>query len=196
MIITNPAKDIGVASSDEQLVQACLDDNQEAWGALVNKYRNLIFSVPIKLGLSRDDASEVFQNVCLTLISELRRIREPRTLAAWLIRVTAHECFHWRRKNNRLKAVDLNSLESEVNVPAGLTDVMIDQLRREQILREAISELPTRCNVLIRMLFFTTPALPYEEIAGQLGLAKGSIGFIRMRCLKRLRRYLEQKGFR
>jgi len=196
MIITNLPNDLGVASPDEQLVQACLEDNQEAWGALVNKYRNLIFSVPIKLGLSRDDASEVFQNVCLTLISELRRIREPRTLAAWLIQVTAHECFHWRRKNHRHKAVDLNASERELHVPAGLTDVMIDQLRREQILREAIAELPPRCNVLIRMLFFTTPALPYEEIAVQLGLAKGSIGFIRMRCLKRLRRYLEQKGFR
>jgi DNA-directed RNA polymerase specialized sigma24 family protein len=46
------------------------------------------------------------------------------------------------------------------------------------------------------MLFFTTPAVPYEEVAKLLGVAKGSIGFIRMQCLERLRRHLVNKGFR
>lgn len=196
MIISNPLKDISVRSPDEQLVHECLEGNQAAWRALVDKYRKLIFSVPIKLGLSRDDAGEVFQNVCLTMISELRRLREPRTLAAWLIQVSAHESFHWRRKNCRYKPVDLDASVRELREPAELTDVILDELRQEQILRDAISELPARCNALIRMLFFTTPALPYEDIASELGLAKGSIGFIRMRCLKRLRRNLEQKGLR
>jgi RNA polymerase sigma factor (sigma-70 family) len=196
MISSAFLKDISVSSPDEQLVQECLEDNQAAWSALVDKYRNLIFSIPIKLGLSRDEASEVFQNVCLTLISELRRLREPRTLAAWLIQVTAHESFHWRRKNCRHMPVDLEASARELTVPAQVSDIMLDQLRQEQALREAIAELPPRCNTLIRMLFFTIPALPYEDIANKLGLAKGSIGFIRMRCLQRLRRNLEHKGFR
>ena len=33
------------------------------------------------------------------------------------------------------------------------------------------------------MLFFETPARPYQEVARRLGLAAGSIGFIRGRCL-------------
>ena len=45
------------------------------------------------------------------------------------------------------------------------------------------------------MLFFETPARPYDEIAKELGLATGSIGFIRGRCLAQLRKQLEKKGF-
>ena len=60
------------------------------------------------------------------------------------------------------------------------------------MLREALSELPPRCRELIRMLFFETPPVPYEEVARNLGLATGSVGFIRMRCLKRLRKRLER----
>jgi DNA-directed RNA polymerase specialized sigma24 family protein len=63
-------------------------------------------------------------------------------------------------------------------------------------LREAVARLSPRCRELIRLLFFEIPARPYEEVARHLGLAKGSIGFIRMRCLERLRRLLEEKGFR
>ena len=61
---------------------------------------------------------------------------------------------------------------------------------------EAVLAMPPRCRELIGMLFFETPARPYLEIARRLGLALGSIGFIRGRCLTRLRRELEKKGFR
>jgi DNA-directed RNA polymerase specialized sigma24 family protein len=55
--------------------------------------------------------------------------------------------------------------------------------------------MPARCVQMIHMLFFETPARPYGEIAKALGLAEGSIGFIRGRCLSRLRKHLETKGF-
>jgi DNA-directed RNA polymerase specialized sigma24 family protein len=48
---------------------------------------------------------------------------------------------------------------------------------------------------MIRMLFFEQPPLRYAEVAQRLHLAPGSIGFIRGRCLKRLKQVLEKKGF-
>jgi hypothetical protein len=37
--------------------------------------------------------------------------------------------------------------------------------------------------------------MPYNEVAKRLRLAKGSIGFIRGRCLKRMKKILEERGF-
>jgi DNA-directed RNA polymerase specialized sigma24 family protein len=48
---------------------------------------------------------------------------------------------------------------------------------------------------MIDLLFFEQPPLRYAEVASRLGLAPGSIGFIRGRCLKRLKKYLEERGF-
>src|SRR4051812_9894655 len=54
--------DISPASwSDERLVAECVNGNEEAWTALIEKYKNLIFSIPVKLGFSREDAGEIFQ---------------------------------------------------------------------------------------------------------------------------------------
>ena len=39
------------------------------------------------------------------------------------------------------------------------------------------------------------PPVPYNEVARRLNLATGSIGFIRGRCLKRLKKLLQEKGF-
>ena len=72
---------------------------------------------------------------------------------------------------------------------------MLLQLEKEQMVRNAISELSPRCERMVRMLFFETPPRPYEEIAKELGIATGSIGFIRGRCLVKLKQQLENMGF-
>jgi DNA-directed RNA polymerase specialized sigma24 family protein len=73
---------------------------------------------------------------------------------------------------------------------------MLVHVKDEQLLREAVTAMPPRCRDVIQMLFFETPARPYREVAAALGLAGGSIGFIRGRCLTRLRRELLRLGFR
>jgi hypothetical protein len=48
---------------------------------------------------------------------------------------------------------------------------------------------------MINLLFFENPPLAYHQVAQKLKLATGSIGFIRGRCLKKLRKALEERGF-
>ena len=182
---------------DTRLVRECRNGNEEAWAALLDKYKNLIFSIPIKRGLPRDEAADVFQRVCVLLLAELPHLREPKALPMWLIRVTSRECTRWRRQEHPEAARDTVDAETAA-LPDDkpLADELLGRLKEEQSLRDAVQTLPPRCRELIAMLFFETPARPYQEIATQLGLAAGSIGFIRGRCLTRLRRELEKKGFR
>src|SRR4029077_14183632 len=69
-------------------------------------------------------------------------------------------------------------------------EAILREAENEQGLRQVISELPPRCRELVRMLFFEEPPRPYQEIAATLGIASGSIGFIRQRRLERLRERL------
>jgi hypothetical protein len=48
---------------------------------------------------------------------------------------------------------------------------------------------------MVRLLFFEIPPRPYETVAEELGMATGSIGAIRGRCLAYLRKHLEKRGF-
>ena len=184
-----------VASSDVRLVRDCLRGREEAWSALIHKYKNLIFSIPIKYGLSRDDAADVFQGVCLGLLSELPKLREPRALPKWLMQVTAHKCLHWRRQQLRLVSSDSEDAGiPEIEVPAA-ADRLLLEAEQEQIVREALTGLAPRCRRLVQMLFFEEPVRSYQDIAATLGVAVGSIGFIRQRCLDRLRRRLDEMEF-
>jgi RNA polymerase sigma factor (sigma-70 family) len=179
---------------DEILVRECLNGNEQAWAALIDKYKKLIFSIAIKYGFSPDDANEIFQAVCLTLLRELSQIREPRALAAWLIRTAAHKCKRYRRDQ---KMYTDDPINENLNTGADqIPEKLVQELEREQILREAINEQQPECRQLIHLLFFSHPPLRYDEAAQALGLATGSIGATRIRCLEKLRRSLQKRGFR
>lgn len=178
---------------DERLVRECLNGNPDAWSALIDKYKRLIYSIPIKYELSREDANDIFQSVCLDLYSELPRLREPRALAKWLMQTTLHKCIRSKRQQNRFSHEDVPD-EPAANDPAA--DIIISAVEQEQMLRDSIASLPERCARMIRMLFFEVPVKPYDEVARELGLATGSIGFIRGRCLERLKKILVSKGWK
>jgi RNA polymerase sigma factor (sigma-70 family) len=181
---------------DDRLVSECLKGHQEAWAALLDKYKNLIFSIPIKLGLY-EDAADIFQAVCLDLLTGLPKLRQPRALPKWLMQTCYHHCLASRRKSEKqvqLSDENEEDLAADENV-ASLPHELLVEVEQAQMVRDALSELSPRCEHMIRMLFFETPPRPYEEVAKELGIATGSIGFIRGRCLGKLKRELEEKGF-
>jgi RNA polymerase sigma factor (sigma-70 family) len=183
-------------SSDEQLVAQCLKGNEEAWSALIDKYKNLIYSIPVKMEMNQD-AGDIFQAVCLELLKELPNLREPRALPKWLMQTCYHKCLRYKKTAER--QIQFGEDEGENKLLANdnprMPEEMLAQLEREQVLRNVLSQLPPRCAQMIRMLFFEIPPRPYQDVAKQLGLASGSIGFIRGRCLNRLKKHLEKMGF-
>ena len=183
--------------SDSRLVRECIKGSEAAWAALLEKYKRLIYSIPVKYGLSTDEATDVFQETCLALLSELPRLRDPRALPKWLIQVTSHKCVKHKRRHERTDAMDVTAghLIEVADTGQGSDQLMLE-VEREQALRDAVSALSPRCQRLIQMLFFESPPRPYQEIARMLNLACGSIGFIRGRCLDRLRTQLHRNGFR
>jgi DNA-directed RNA polymerase specialized sigma24 family protein len=58
-----------------------------------------------------------------------------------------------------------------------------------------MASLSAQCRQLVQLLFYESPSRPYSEVAAQLGLAIGSVGFTRQKCIDRLRRRLDDLGF-
>jgi len=181
-------------TSDVELIRRCLDGQEAAWNELIDKYKALIYSVPVKYGLQPQEAADVFQGTCIELLTRLKELREPRALPKWLIQVAHHRCYHLRRQEKRFVSRDSEVDLPDTEVPA-IADSLLRQTEEEQMLREAMAKLEPRCRKLIEMLFFEIPARPYAEVASELNLATGSIGLTRQKCMERLRKQLDSLGF-
>jgi RNA polymerase sigma factor (sigma-70 family) len=187
-------KKVAPAWDDTRLVKECLRGNEEAWSLLIEKYKALIYSIPVKYGLPPQEAADVFQATCAELLVRLPELREPRALPKWLMQVAHHECYRWKRQQQRMVSRDAEPDLPEPETPA-IAESVIQQTQEEQMLREAMSSLSPQCRRLVELLFFETPARPYADVAKELGLAVGSIGFTRQKCMDRLRRQLDALGF-
>src|SRR5205807_7005945 len=84
------------ARSDAELIAACLGGDGDAWEVLVNRYRRLIYSIPFKWGLQREDANEIFQAVWLDCFQELHLLRDIDRLQAWLVRIAVRKCYRMK----------------------------------------------------------------------------------------------------
>ena len=193
-VVTKARKKPPAAWSDTRLVKACLSGDEEAWSSLIDKYKALIYSIPVKYGLSRQEAADVFQATCTELLVRLPELREPRALPKWLMQVAHHESYRWKRQSQRTVSRDAETDLPEPTTPA-IAESLFQQTQEEQMLREAMTVLTPQCHRLVELLFFETPSRPYTEVAAELGLAVGSIGFTRQKCLERLRVQLDELGF-
>jgi RNA polymerase sigma factor (sigma-70 family) len=181
---------------DARLVRECIGGSEQAWAALLDKYKNLIFSIPLKRGIPHDAAGDIFQRVCLLMLAELAHLKKAEALPMWLIRVTGHECQRWLRRERVYSADDPDPDIAAAQDDRPLPEEVLGQLSEEQALRDAVRGLSPRCRELVAMLFFEDPPRSYLEAARQLGLAGGSVAFLRARCLARLRRALSKTRFR
>ncbi len=194
-VTSGDAEKEAAVRGDDELVADCLKGGEEAWAELVDKYKNLIFSIPIKYGFSRDEAADIFQEVCMNLLSDLKNVREPKALPKWIIMVTSHKCYHAKAKSQRLVSSDSEkSPVDSIEVPP-VGDKLVEEAETEQRIREAVAAMSPRCQQLVQMLFFEEPSRPYKAIANSLGISTGSIGFMRQQCLDRLRTRLKGKLF-
>jgi len=179
--------------NDTRLVRECLSGNEQAWSLLIEKYKALIYSIPVKYGLPPQEAADVFQATCMELLTRLPQLREPGALPKWLMQVAYHQCYRWKRQSQRMVSRDTQPDLPEAETPA-VAEALVQQTQEEQMLREAMAVLAPKCRRLIELLFFETPSRPYREVASELGLAVGSIGFTRQKCIDRLRRRLSELG--
>lgn len=179
--------------SDRQLVEGCLNGSDSAWQDLVDRYQKLVYAVILKYRPDPEAASDLFQAVWLDVYNDLPTLRDRDAVKPWMMAIVRNKCFHWKRKQGRIQEHEVNSGETDhLEDRADDEADFLDDLMRDQLIREAVTGLGERCREMVHLLFFAEPPLPYKDVAERLGLATGSIGFIRGRCLRKLQKRLEE----
>ncbi len=181
------------------LVQAAVDGDAAAWKALVEGLSPLVWSVVRAHRLSDADGHEVYQTVWFRFAQHLGRIREPDKAGSWLASTARNECLKVIRNLTRLLPTDdpqvLDRASEDRTPEQSLIDAedQADEARRIRLLWQEFEELGDRCRQLLRVLMASPPP-SYVEVSVALGIAVGSIGPLRQRCLRRLRARLDARG--
>ncbi|CAM5293923.1 sigma-70 family RNA polymerase sigma factor [Streptomyces hirsutus] len=181
------------------LVRSAAGGDAAAWKSIVEGLGPLVWSVVRAHRLSDADAHEVYQTVWFRFAQNLGRIREPEKTGAWLASTARHECLKVLRNARRLTLTDDPQLLDRVSEDGTPEQSLLEaeeaaaQSERVRRMWQEFEELGDRCRQLLRVLIASPPP-SYQEVSAALGIAVGSIGPLRQRCLRRLRARLEARG--
>lgn len=179
--------------SDAELAAGCLAGKNACWEALIQRYKALIFSVPLRMGLSEADAADVFQDVCVALLDHLGDVRDYSRLAGWLGSTARRESWRLLRRSNAWTSLEDGDISQIETIPGAVQpspeeEIIADE-ERQRVLT-ALRRMPDRCRTLLTLLYSDNAPCSYAETAAYLGMPVNSVGAIRARCLGRLRKIL------
>ncbi len=185
------------------LVRRAAAGDQGAWDGIVDRYSGLLWSITRSYRLGEADAADVLQTAWMRLLENLQRIENPDRLGSWLATVVRHEIHRMHRRGGRWVPTDNDSVLDAAAPSAPGPEVIVLVADRDRRLWWAFAQLSDRCQRLLRMLVTGTGAqdaehagerYSYRDAALALGIAMGSLGPTRMRCLDELRHALEELG--
>ena len=172
-------------AADYQLVQRCLDGDEQAWQTLVDKYKRLVFSVALAYGNpSRADA--IFEAVWSALFENLESLELSISFRHRLTTLSLQTALHATAQNSQVQEPSGGATSPQIDPKE------VSRIDQEQILRECIESLPLRCRECVRMLFFHTPPLPCSKMPTESGQAAEIAAG---RCLHELMDKLMALGF-
>ena len=131
-------------TEDGYIIRKCLNGEKEAFGLLVDKYKEGVYLLAYGKLRNFHDAEDVTQEVFIKVYRKLHSLRRWDNVMAWIYAVTSNTCKDWIRSQSRRR--DRESIADQN--PESLTNPSINSYR-EGLVLESLHEALIRCLRLV-----------------------------------------------
>ncbi|MHC1777417.1 MAG: RNA polymerase sigma factor [Lentimicrobium sp.] len=176
---------------DNQLIQKVLDGNTASYTVIVDRYKDLVYSVVLKIVKNHEEAEETAQDTFLKAYHALSGFKREAKFSTWLFRIAYNTAISkTRRKQLTTTAIDDKMIENfstdEIKENLGQMDTE-DQVK---VLQKAIQLLGNEDQLLINLFYRNRQSV--DEIASITGLSDANVKVKLHRIRKKL--YLEMQS--
>lgn len=170
------------AKYDYQLVLKALNNgDQNAYAELMDRYRDSIYFMLLKMVNNKDDADDLTIEAFGKAFNRLHLYTPNFAFSTWLFKIASNNCIDFiRRKKKNTLSIDQSfggedGDEMYIDLKSGdLTPEEIAiQEQKIKMMRNVVSKLKPRYRQLIEMRYFQQ--LAYEEISAELDLPLGTV---------------------
>ena len=167
---------------DYNLIRAALEkDDQKAYAELMERYRDSVYFMLLKMVNNKDDAEDLTIEAFGKAFKRLNQYTPTYAFSTWLFKIASNNCIDFiRRKKMVVFSIDKkfeNDEGGELNM-----DIKADSLNPEEHMvkkqkvkhmHDIVEKLKPRYRVLVELRYFEE--LSYEEIAEKLDLPLGTV---------------------
>ncbi len=160
---------------------------------MIEEYGNLVYSVPRNLGLDEHTVEDVFQTIWAAVVNQLSQLRDRARFKSWLLSIA----YRQTKAAIRKVATERPFEPAEIAAHPDLVNheearVWDEELDKRRLVATGLDDLGEPCRSLLESLYMQAEKPSYKELSEEFGLAMGSIGPTKARCLEKLRRIVER----
>ena len=172
-------------NSDQIYIDKVLQGETNAFAYLINKYKDMAYTVAIKIVKSHEDAEEVAQDSFLKAYEKLDSFKGNSKFSTWLYTIVYRNSITKIRKK-KITTSDIDDYVMD-NYSEGSEFPQIEAIKngeQQKYVREAIDRLPEKDALLITLFYMNESSI--EEIEQITNLTQSNIKVKLFRARKKL----------
>ncbi|MFI1772288.1 RNA polymerase sigma factor [Thalassobellus citreus] len=181
-----------MTTNDQHYINLIISGETNAFNVLVERYKDLVFTLTLRMLKNREEAEEVSQDTFIKVYKSLHKFKGDSKFSTWVYKIAYRTSLDRIKKNkkylndvaidefteNQLKTID-NALDN------------LEHKEREQAIQDCIDLLPSDDSFLLTLYYFEDQSL--EEISITMGLTSNNIKVKLFRSRKKLASILKQR---
>ena len=174
---------------DYELVKQAASGDQSAFAELLNRYKNLVYSVVLRMVNDTEEANDLAQEIFIKLYRNLDKYQPEYKFSTWLIRISTNHVIDYRRKRKQ-ETISIEEISYELTNNSTPEKEYI-QKEKKKYLEYAIQALPDLYKIPI--VLYHQQGLHYQEIADIIGEPLSKVKNRIFRGRKMLKESLEKE---
>lgn len=171
--------------NDQHYINLVIGGDSHAFAVLVDRYKNFVFTLSIKMLQNREEAEEVAQDVFIKVYRSLQKFKTESKFSTWLYRITYNTCLDKMRSKKRNTPVFSfdHFAEDEAVSLINVLDT-IEERERKQMIQKCLDLLPAQDSFLLTLYYFQENSL--KEISKIMSINENNLKIKLFRSRRRL----------
>ncbi|CAM1340609.1 RNA polymerase sigma factor [Tenacibaculum amylolyticum] len=171
--------------NDQTYIDKILKGDRNAFAFLVERYKDMVYSLAYKMLKSREEAEEVSQDTFIKAFKSLQSFKGDSKFSTWLYKIGYRNCLDALKKRklkyntDTIDEVTIHKIKSTDNILEG-----IERKERARVMGECLDKLPEDERSLLWMFYFEELSL--KEIITVTDLSESNLKVKLHRARKRL----------
>lgn len=181
-----------MATNDQILINQIIAGDTNAFTLLVDRYKDLVFTLALRMLKNREEAEEVSQDTFIKTYRSLHKFKGDSKFSTWIYKVAYNSCLDQIKKNKKhLNNVEINEFtEHQVKTMDNAFDALVEE-ERNQLIQDCLHLLPSDDSFLLTLYYFEEQSL--DEIANIVGLTANNVKVKIFRSRKKLAHILKER---
>jgi RNA polymerase sigma factor (sigma-70 family) len=148
---------------DQHYIDKILQGETSAFAVLVDRYKNMIYTLALKMIKNREEAEEVAQDTFIKVYNSLNKFKGDSKFSTWIYKIAYNTCLD-RLKKNKKEDLNISIDEFSAHLIKTMDNALsaLEDKERKQTIQNCLNLLPSEDNFLLTLFYFEDQNL--EEI--------------------------------